>query len=85
MLSSKNDTVWPSYESAVYMENKLNEVNFPYEHKHVAYENISHALLATLPLSCKLAFKSERRKSKKCAEDREQMKAELLNWVYKVW
>lgn len=84
-LSSRNDTVWPSYESAVYMENKLNEINFPYEHKHVAYENMSHALLTKLPLIYKLAFKAERENTQGCKRDRESLKKELLDWVNQVW
>ncbi|WP_196805245.1 acyl-CoA thioester hydrolase/BAAT C-terminal domain-containing protein [Butyrivibrio sp. AD3002] len=39
-LSSKKDEVWPSFESACIMEEKLESVSFPYEHKHVAFENI---------------------------------------------
>ncbi len=84
-LSSRNDTVWPSYESAVYMEKKLNEINFPYEHKHVAYENMSHALLTKLPLIYKLAFKAERENAQGCKRDRESLKKELLDWVNQVW
>ncbi len=85
MLSSKSDSVWPSYESCIYMENRLAETDFPYEYKHVAYENMSHALLTKLPLIYKIAFKSERKNSKDCAVDRENMKKELLDWVNYVW
>ena len=63
MLSSKHDEVWPSYESAVYMEKKLNEIGFPYTHKHIAYEHMSHAVLTRLPWIYKMAFKSERQPS----------------------
>lgn len=81
MLSSKHDEVWPSFESATYMEKKLTNIRFPYSHKHVAYENMSHALLTKLPLIYKYAFKSERQHPKECAKDREELKKELLNWV----
>lgn len=64
MLSSKNDTVWPSYESSLYMEKKFNDINYLYPHKHVAYENMSHVLLTELPLIYKLAFKCERNSAK---------------------
>ena len=53
--------------------------------KHVAYENMSHALVTELPLIYKLAFKAERNNASKCKEDREAMKRELLEWVTKVW
>ncbi len=66
MLSSKRDSVWPSYENCIYMENRLKETDFLYEYKHVAYENMSHALLTKLPLIYKIAFKSERKNSKDC-------------------
>lgn len=85
MLSSKHDEVWPSYESACYMEEKLTETGFPFPHKHVAYEHISHAMLTTLPWIYKMAFKSERRNPKGCAEDRKALRKELLEWVNLVW
>ena len=85
MLSSKHDEVWPSYESAVYMERKLNEIGFPYPHKHIAYEHISHAAITKLPLIYKIAFKSERQHPKDCAKDREALKKELLDWVNSDW
>ncbi len=81
MLSSKHDEVWPSFESAAYMEKKLTEIHFPYNHKHIAYEHISHALLTRLPLIYRYAFKSERQHPKECAKDREALKKELLSWV----
>ena len=81
MLSSKHDEVWPSYESAVYMEKKLTEIGFPYTHKHIAYEHMSHAVLTRLPWIYKMAFKSERRHPKECAKDRDALKNELLDWV----
>ena len=85
MLSSKHDEVWPSYESAVYMEKKLTEIGFPYTHKHIAYEHRSHAVLTRLPWIYKMAFKSERRNLKECAKDRDALKNELLDWVNADW
>ena len=85
MLSSKHDEVWPSYESALYMDKKLNEIGFPYPHKHVAYEHMSHAVLTKLPWIYKMAFKSERRHPEKCARDRKALKKELLDWVNSSW
>ncbi|MBR1457567.1 MAG: hypothetical protein IJ594_10480 [Oscillospiraceae bacterium] len=85
LLSSKHDEVWPSYESAVFMEQKLTEIGFPYPHKHVAYEHMSHALLTELPWIYKMAFKSERQHPEACGRDREAMKKELLAWAEKVW
>ena len=84
-ISSKHDEVWPSYESACIMEEKLESVSFPYEHKHVAFENMSHAAIAHLPWIYKMAFKSERQHPKECARDRERMKMELLVWIEDVW
>ena len=85
MLSSKHDEVWPSYESAVYMEKKLTEIGFPYSHKHIAFEHMSHAVLTRLPWIYKMAFKSERRHPKECAKDRDALKEELLDWVNADW
>ena len=82
MLSSTHDEVWPSYESAVYMEKKLNEIGFPYPHKHIAYKHMSHAVLTRLPW---MAFKSERQHPEDCAKDRAALKTELLDWVNNDW
>ena len=85
LLSSKHDEVWPSFESAAYMEKKLTETAFPYPHKHVAYQHMSHALLTKLPWIYKMAFKSERQHPDDCRKDREALKRELLSWVNIVW
>ena len=46
------------------IEKKLNEIGFPYPHKHIAYEHMSHAVLTRLPWIYKMAFKSERQHPK---------------------
>ena len=84
-LSSKKDEVWPSYESACLMDEKLETVSFPYKHEHIVFENMSHAAVVHLPWIYKMAFKSERRHPKACAKDRKRMKMELLAWVKDVW
>ena len=85
MLSSKQDEVWPSFESASLMEEKLTESGFPYPHKHVAYEHMSHGVVTSLPWIYKMAFKSERNNPEGCAKDREALKKELLDWVNITW
>ena len=85
LISSKCDEVWPSYDSAMIIEDKLKSVSFPYEYKHVAFENMSHAAIAHLPWIYKLAFKSERNHPKECEKDREMMKRQLISWVNDVW
>lgn len=85
LISSKHDEVWPSYDSAMIIEDKLKSVSFPYEYKHVAFENMSHAAIAHLPWIYKLAFKSERNHPKECEKDREMMKCQLISWVNDVW
>jgi esterase/lipase len=81
LLSSKHDVVWPSYDSAVYMENKLKESGFPYAHRHVAFDHMSHVMVTDMPPVFKLAFKAEREDPEGCAGDREQLKKEILDWV----
>ena len=85
MLSSKHDEVWPSFESATLMEKRLTEIGFPYPHKHVSFEHMSHALLTQLPWIYKMAFKSERQHPAECKQDREELKKELLDWAERVW
>ena len=85
LLSSKHDEVWPSFESAELMEKKLTEIGFPYPHKHIAFETMSHAMLTELPWVYRMAFKSERRHPMECERDRDLLKKELLNWANSVW
>ena len=85
LLSSTHDEVWPSFESASLMEKKLTEIGFPYPYKHIAFENMSHAMLTELPWIYKMAFKSERQHPKECEKDRKMLKKELLNWAERVW
>lgn len=85
ILSAVNDTVWPSYESGLYMENYLKMVGFPYKYKHVVFETMSHAMVTEINLIYRLAFKTERRNKEKCAEEREHLKRELLDWVERTW
>ena len=85
LLSSKHDEVWPSYESATLMEKKLTEIGFPFPHRHIAFEHMSHAMLTELPWVYKMAFKSERQHPKECKRDRELLKKELLDWANRAW
>ena len=85
MLSSRHDEVWPSFESATWMEEKLTAISYPYPHRHVAYAHMSHAALTKLPWIYRLAFKSERQHPAECAADRAALRRELLDWVEKVW
>ena len=81
LLSSKNDEVWPSYESSLYIEDRLKKNGFEYKVKHVAYDHMSHAMITKVPLGIRLVFKSERRHPKECKTERNEMKKELLDWV----
>ena len=85
LLSSRHDEVWPSFESAVLMDRKLTEAGFPYAHRHIVCEHMSHAMLTRLPWIFKMAFKSERRHPKECRKEREDLKKTLLDWVETVW
>lgn len=84
-LSSINDKVWPSYESSLYMENRLKEKSFSFPYKHIAFHNISHAMFTEISTIYKLGFKTERHNATQCAKERKQLADELLNWVSNVW
>lgn len=85
LLSSTHDEVWPSYESASFIENTFRKTDFPYPHKHIGYTHMSHAVLTSLPWIYKMAFKSERQNPKGCARDREVLKKDILDWVNNIW
>ena len=85
LISSRQDAVWPSYASACIIEDQLDSVSFPYPHRHIAFEHMSHAAITHLPWVYKQAFRAEREHPDECAEDRETMKRELLHWVKIIW
>ena len=85
LLSSINDTVWSSYESSLYMENRLKEKSFSFPYRHIAFHNISHAMITEINIIYKLGFKSERQNATQCAKERKQLADELLNWISNVW
>ena len=84
LLSSKNDEVWPSYESSICIENRLRDKAFSYPVKHIAYEHMSHAMITKIPLGIKFVFKSERQHPKECKAERIKLQKELINWVNQV-
>jgi BAAT / Acyl-CoA thioester hydrolase C terminal. len=85
ILSAVNDKVWPSYESGLYIENRLKENDFPYSFKHIAFPTISHAMFTDVSWIFKLAFKTERQNKDRCKKERIQLADEILNWVNGAW
>lgn len=64
---------------------RLKEKEFSYPYKHVAFKTMSHTMFTEISPIYKLAFKTERQNKAKCAEERMQLKKELLDWAEKVW
>lgn len=85
LLSSINDTIWSSFESSKYIENRLTENGFAFPYKHIAFPNMSHIILTDISDTTKILFKSERKNKVQCKSEGEELKKELLNWVEKVW
>ena len=85
LISAVNDKVWPSYESGMYLEKRLQEKGFDKPFKHIVYPTMSHAMLTDINWIYRLAFKTERQKKRQCAVERKQLGNELLNWVNVVW
>lgn len=85
LLSGVNDAVWPSYESALYIEKRLKEHGFHYPVKHVAYKALGHGMLTELGIGYRLLFKTERQNKEACARERRQLKEVLLSWVCSYW
>ena len=85
LISAVNDKVWPSYESGLYLEKRLQEKGFEKPFKHIVYPTMSHAMLTDINWIYRLAFKTERQNKRQCAVERKQLGNELLNWVNVVW
>ena len=84
-LSGKNDVVWPSYDSCVYMEKRLDDHEFAFTHKHIAFEYIGHVMTDKISPVYRLAFKDERRYKHECAEERTKLVSEIIDWTENVW
>ena len=85
LLSGKNDAVWPSYESCLYIENRLKEKGFEYPVKHIAFEYIGHEMLVSPNPVYKLAFRAERKYKAECKEERKKLAFELLYHIKNQW
>ena len=72
------------YGDAVAETARLTEAGFKYQHRHIAFNYLSHAMLTELPTIYKLDFKTERRNPQKCRVGREKLKKVLLDWVENV-
>ena len=85
LLSGKNDVVWPSYDSSVYIEKRLKENNFQYPYKHIAFEYIGHVMTDEISWIYKLAFKDERRYKEECKKERVRLSLAIIDWTENVW
>ena len=85
MFSTKVDTIWPSKESCEKMEERLNINKFPYPHKHICFEHMSHMMLENCGNSIRFFIKSEKQFPKECAKERVIMGQECIKWIEEVW
>ena len=85
MFSTEVDTIWPSKESCEKMEERLNANNFPYPHKHICFEHMSHMMLENCGTGIKYFIKSEKQYPEECAKERVVMGQECVKWIEEVW
>lgn len=81
LLSASNDTVWPSRESAGYIERSLRECDYQYPYKHISYDHLSHFLLPYESCVTRLLFRSERSCRQERRTEREAMNRSVLTWI----
>ncbi len=85
MFSTEVDTIWPSKESCEKMEERLNSNKFPYPHKHICFEHMSHMMLEYCGSGIKWFMKSEKQYPEECARERVIMGQECIKWIEEVW
>ena len=85
LLSTQADTVWPSADSGRILEQRLTEAEFPYAHKHIVFEHMSHLMFENANKKVRLLFKSERHFPKECAEERTRMGEIVRQWLEETW
>lgn len=79
-ISGKQDTMWPSSQSAEYMMGRLKEKQFKYPYKHLSYEYGSHLMI---PVQLKICgfFKAERKHKEECAAAKDDSFCKTLEFL----
>ena len=67
------------------MEKRLDDHEFAFTHKHIAFEYIGHVMTDKISPVYRLAFKDERRYKHECAEERTKLVSEIIDWTENVW
>ena len=85
LFSTEADTVWPSDQSGRKLEERLSACRFPFAHKHVCFQYMSHIMLENASRFSLQVFESERAHPDGCARERNSMGTEMLRWIEEVW
>jgi len=87
LISTESDTVWPSAEQAAFIEDYLEEHDFPYEVKSLMYERVSHFAIPMRSNTwlLKLMFKSEREYPDECAAERDDLAGQAVDFLQNHW
>lgn len=85
MFSTKVDTVWPSYDSCLTMMKTLEQHQYKYPYKHIAFEHMSHMMLEYCGKEIKYFIKSEKEDPEACYKERDIMGEETMKWLKEVW
>jgi len=87
LISSSVDTIWPSAKQSDFIVTYLQKADFPFGLMCLRYDHMSHV---AIPSSSnlwllKLLFRSERQNPQKCAKQRAELSADLIDFVTKRW
>lgn len=85
LLSTKADTVWPSEESGKRLEQRLTQAGFPYAHRHICFDFMSHIMLENANGFVRVLCRSEREHPQECTEERRRMAQEGFDWLERIW
>ena len=85
LLSTRADTIWPSADSGNQLEARLENAGFPYAHRHIVFDHMSHLMFENANKKVRLLFKSERHFPKECARERSRMGELVRQWLEEVW
>lgn len=70
LISSEQDSMWPSYESGEKIVERLNRHDFKYSFEHIHYPVCSHYMIPMDTPTAKKIFAVERKYPQRCGESR---------------
>ncbi len=80
LISSQDDSIWPSKKMGDILMQKLKTVSYPYSYQHIVYPKSSHILCPVKSVKLKI-FPQERKYAKNCKLARKHAFEASVGWI----